>query len=192
MLMLLLQFAHLLGASLALGEIVVTDLRLLRRLASGRTRIAPPRPHVIRLMTISLIVLYATGGALISLGLAADPTYLSDNPKLLGKLVLVALLTINALVLHRITFPTLARGRRLARWTARDFASVAVPVAVSNCLWFYCAFLGIARPWSRNVSMEFVLGTALWLFGAGLVGLLAVLLIAARGRVGALPAASRI
>lgn len=184
---LLLLFAHLLGTSLALGAIVATDIRLLRRLADDRVRIAPPNPYVMRLITIALMVLIATGGALITLGIAEDPSYLSGNPKLQGKLVLVALLTINAFVLHRYTFPGLARGRRVARWKPRDFLRVAVPVALSNCLWLYCAFLGIARPWSGTVSIDFVLGTALWLFGAALIGVTAVLMIAAQDRTHAEP-----
>lgn len=184
---LLLLFAHLLGTSLALGAIVATDIRLLRRLADDRVRIAPPNPYVMRLITIALMVLIATGGALIALGIAEDPSYLGGNPKLQGKLVLVALLTINALVLHRYTFPGLARGRRVARWKPRDFLRVAVPVALSNCLWLYCAFLGIARPWSGTVSIDFVLGTALWLFGAALIGVTAVLMIAAQDRTHAEP-----
>ena len=184
---LLLLFAHLLGTSLALGAIVATDMRLLRRLADDRVRIAPPNPYVMRLITIALIVLVATGGAMIALGLATDPTYLSGNPKLQGKLVLVLLLTINAVVLHRYTFPGLARGRRVARWKPRDFLRVAVPVALSNCLWLYCAFLGIARPWSRTVSIDFVLGTALWLFAAALIGVMAVLMVAAQDRTHAEP-----
>ncbi len=185
--MLLLLFAHLLGTSLALGAIVATDIRLLRRLADDRVRIAPPNPYVMRLITIALLVLVATGGALLALGLAADPTYLSGNPKLQGKLVLVALLAVNAVVLHRLTFPGLARGRRVARWKPRDFLRVAVPVALSNCLWLYCAFLGIARPWNRTVSLDFVLGTALWLFGAALIGVTAVLMVAAQDRTDAEP-----
>lgn len=187
MLKLLLLFAHLLGTSLALGAIVATDIRLLRRLADDRVRIAPPNPFVMRLITIALTVLYLTGGALVALGLLDDPTYVSGNPKLQAKLILVALLSINALVLHHYTFPGLARGRRVARWKVGDFMRVALPVALSNCLWMYCAFLGIARPWSRTVSMGFVLGTAGWLFVAALAGVTAILVIAAQDRTDAEP-----
>jgi len=184
---LLLLFAHLLGTSLALGAIVATDIRLLRRLADDRVRIAPPNPYVMRLITIALVVLVATGSLLIGLGIAEQPDYLSANPKLQAKLALVALLTVNALVLHRYTFPGLARGRRVARWKLRDFLRVAVPVALSNCLWMYCAFLGIARPWNRVVSLEFVLVTALWLFAATLAGVITLLVIAAQDRTDAAP-----
>lgn len=187
MLKLLLLFAHLLGTSLALGAIVATDIRLLRRLADDRVRIAPPNPFVMRLITIALVVLYLTGGAMVALGLIDDPTYLSGNPKLQGKLILIAVLSINALVLHHYTFPSLARGRRVARWKPADFMRVALPVALSNCLWMYCAFLGIARPWNHTVSIGFVLGTAVWLFAAALAGITTILVIAAQDRTDAEP-----
>lgn len=186
MLKLLLLFAHLLGTSLALGAIVATDIRLLRKLADERVRIAPPNPFVMRLITLALLALYVTGAAMVALGLAADPEYLS-NPKLQAKLLLVAALSVNALVLHHYTFPGLARGRRVARWKIGDFMRVALPVSLSNCLWMYCAFLGIARPWNHAVSLGFVLGTAAWLSALTLAAVTAILVIAAQDRTDAEP-----
>ena len=183
---LLLLFAHLLGMSLALGAIVATDIRLLGKLADDRVRIAPPNPFVMRLITVALLLLYVTGIAMVGIGLHDEPDYLS-NPKLQAKLILVALLSVNALVLHHWTFPGLARGRRVARWRLADFMRVAVPVSLSNCLWMYCAFLGIARPWNHSVSIGFVLGTAAWLFAATLAAVTTLLAIAAQDRTGLEP-----
>ncbi len=183
---LLLLFAHLLGTSLALGAIVATDIRLLRRLADDRVRIAPPNPFVMRLIALALGVLVATGVALVLQGLETDPDYLM-NPKLQAKLLLVGLLGVNAWVLHRYTFPGLARGRRVARWKRVDFLRVALPVSLSNCLWMYCAFLGIARPWNHTASFGFVLGTAAWLFALALACVTIVLVIAAQDRTDAEP-----
>ena len=183
---LLLLFAHLLGTSLALGAIVATDIRLLRKLADERVRIAPPNPFVMRLITLALLLLVATGAALVGLGLADDPAYLR-NPKLQAKLLLVAVLGVNALVLHHYTFPGLARGRRVARWKFADFMRVALPVSLSNCLWMYCAFLGIARPWNHAVSLGFVLGTAAWLCALALAAVTTILVIAAQDRTDAEP-----
>jgi hypothetical protein len=179
-------FAHLLGTSLALGAIVATDIRLLGRLADARVRIAPPNPFVMRLISLALALLYLTGACLLWLGWSDDPAYLS-NPKLQGKLILVLLLSVNALVLHHITFPGLARGRRVARWKARDFMRVALPVALSNALWMYCAFLGIARPWNHTVTLEFVLTTGAAVFGVALAGVCALLAVAAQDRTGREP-----
>jgi hypothetical protein len=35
-----------------------------------------------------------------------------------------------------------------------------MPVALSNCLWMFCAFLGIARPWNDSMPMRDVLEIA--------------------------------
>ncbi len=183
---LIVLFAHLLGTSLALGAIVATDIRLLGRLAEARVRISPPNPFVMRLISLALALLYLTGACLLWLGWSADPSYLG-NPKLQGKLILVLLLSLNAVVLHRITFPGLARARRVARWKARDFMRVAVPVALSNALWMYCAFLGIARPWNHTVTLEFVLTTGAAVFSVALAGVCALLAVAAQDRTGRKP-----
>lgn len=180
---LLVLFAHLLGTSLALGAIVATDIRLLGKLADARVRIAPPNLFVMRLISVALLLLYLTGSCLVWMGWRADPAYLS-NPKLQGKLLLVLLLSLNALVLHRCTFPGLAHARRVARWKPSDFIRVAVPVALSNALWMYCAFLGLARPWNHTVSLSFVLGTAAALFAVVLAGVSAMLALAAQDRTG--------
>ena len=183
---LIVLFAHLLGTSLALGAIVATDIRLLGRLAQARVRIAPPNPFVMRLIGVALALLYLSGGILLWLGWSADSSTLS-NPKLQGKLLLVLLLSLNAVVLHHITFPSLVRGRRVARWKWRDFLRVAVPVALSNALWMYCAFLGIARPWNHTVSLSFVLVTGALVFAAALLGVGALLTVAAQDRTGREP-----
>lgn len=177
---LLLVFAHLLGTSLALGAIMTADIRLLRRLAGGCTRIAAPQAFLKSMITAAFLVLCATGGALIVLGLQSDPTYLSGNPKLQAKLMLVAALAANALVLHYSTFPAIARSPCVVQWKFVDFTRIVLPVALSNSLWMYCAFLGIARAWNQTISLGFVLGCAAWLFAAMLTGITAVLLVAAR------------
>jgi len=174
----LLLFAHLLAVSMALGAIVATDLRLLSKLAQDRTRIAPPNQFVTRIVMVALLVLYATGGALIVVGLLERADYLA-NPKLQAKLVLVVLLTINAFVLHRLTFPRLARGRRVARWHASDWLIVGVPVAVSNFLWMFVAFLGVARAWNGTMPFGDIMAIAALLYGAAQAAVVAIFALAA-------------
>jgi len=176
----LLVFAHLLAVSMALGAIVATDLRLLSKLAQDRTRIAPPNEFVTRIVLVALLVLYATGGALVGAGLLERADYLA-NPKLQAKLVLVVLLTINAFVLHRLTFPRLARGRRVARWHASDWLLVGVPVAVSNFLWMFVAFLGVARAWNGTMPFGDIMAIAAVLYGVAQAAVFAILAVAASG-----------
>jgi hypothetical protein len=181
MLKLLVLYVHLLATCSALGAILATDLRLLSKLYRYKVRIAPPNGFVTRLVALSLLVLCASGAALIALGLQERPDTLA-NPKLQAKLVLVALLTLNAVVLHRFTFPRLARGRRVTLDSLHDALVVAVPVALSNCLWLFIAFLGIARPWNHVMPMADVLAIAALLFSVTLGAVMLMLVMASRKR----------
>jgi hypothetical protein len=180
MLSMLLVFAHLLAASTALGAIVATDLRLLSKLAQDRTRIAPPNEFVARIVVVALVVLYATGVAIVWQGTLERADYLA-NPKLQAKLVLVVLLTINAFVLHRLTFPRLARGRRVARWHASDWIAIGIPVGVSNFLWMFVAFLGVARAWNGTMPFADVMAIAGVGYGVAQGAVFAILGVAASG-----------
>ena len=175
----LLVFAHLLAASMALGAIVATDLRLLSKLSQDRLRIAPPNEFVARIVMVALLMLYVTGGGIVWHGVLERADYLS-NPKLQAKVLLVVLLTLNAFVLHRLTFPRLARGRRVARWHAADWILVAVPVGVSNFLWMFVAFLGVARPWNYDMPFRDILEIAAALYVVAQVGVFAILAVAGK------------
>src|SRR6478735_1292396 len=176
----LLVFAHLLAVSMALGAIVATDLRLLSKLAQDRTRIAPPNEFVARIVIVALVDLYATGAAIVWQGVLERPDYLA-NPKLQAKLALVVLLTINAFVLHRLTFPRLARGRRVARWHASDWIAIGIPVGVSNFLWMFVAFLGVARAWNGTMPFADVMAIAAICYGVAQCAVFAILVVAASG-----------
>ncbi len=176
---LLLVFIHLLAASMALGAIVATDLRLLSKLAQDRVRIAPPNEFVARMVMVALLVLWTTGAAIVGHGLFERADYLS-NPKLQVKILFVAMLTLNAVVLHRVTFPRLARGRSVKRWGVSDWFAIAVPVALSNFLWMFCAFLGIARSWNDSMPFADILAIAAGLFLVVQAGVFAILRLAGR------------
>jgi hypothetical protein len=178
MLYLMLVFGHLLATSMALGAIVATDLRMLSKLAHDRVRIPPPNEFVARLVTIALGLLYVTGAGMLWIKSQQPEPLL--NAKLQGKLLLVLLLTVNAVVLHRWTFPRLARGRSVGRWHTADWIVVVMPVALSNCLWMFCAFLGIARPWNDSMPLRDVLEIAAALYAVALVGVVCVLAAASR------------
>jgi hypothetical protein len=187
MLYVILVFGHLLATSMALGAIVATDLRMLSKLAQDRVRIPPPNEFVARLVSVALVMLWATGAGMVVMGLRNNPDFLT--PKIQAKILLVMLLTANAFVLHRWTFPRLARGRSVGRWRLREWIVVAMPVALSNALWMFCAFLGVARPWNATMSVRDVLHVAAWLYLFAFVVVCVVLAAAGwqepRGRLGA-------
>jgi hypothetical protein len=175
----LIVFVHLIATCMAIGVIVMTDMRLLAKLAGYRVVIPPPERFETRMIVVALSVLIVSGTAVVAMGTAANPLYL-HNPKLQAKLLLVGLLCLNAFALHHITFPRLARARPVSSWSARDHLSVALPVGMSNGLWFYCAFLGIARPWNFVVPIWEVLLIALLLMLLAALGVLVALRFAAR------------
>ena len=108
------------------------------------------------------------------------PDYLA-NPKLQAKLALVVLLTINAFVLHRLTFPRLARGRRVAAGIASDWIAIGIPVGVSNFLWMFVAFLGVARAWNGTMAFGDVMAIAAIGYGVAQGAVFAILAVAASG-----------
>ena len=173
MLKTLLVYLHLIATCAAIGTIVITDLRLAAKALGYKVVIPPPQRFETLMVSAALLVLYCTGAAIVYLGWQASPDYLL-NEKLQAKLVLVALLSANAFVLHRRVFPILQRSRPVSRWSRRDWSTVAASVSLSNSLWFFCAFLGIARVWNGTVSLTFVLTIAAvaWMVVFMLVNLL--------------------
>lgn len=176
---LLTVYVHLVATCVAIGIIFMADMRLLFKLIGYRVVIPRPERLETRLITSAITMLLLSGCLLIAEGVAVDPRYL-DNPKLQAKLLLVGLLCANALALHQITFPRLASGKTVARWSAIDLLCVALPVGLSNTLWLYCAFLGIARAWNFSVSVVEVLSLAGALFMFVLTAILLCLRFAAR------------
>ncbi|QCB46594.1 hypothetical protein [Hydrogenophaga sp. PAMC20947] len=160
----ILVYLHLIASCAAIGTIVITDLRLAAKALGYRVVIPAPERFETLMISVALTLLYLTGATIVYLGVQANPDYLA-NEKLQAKLVLVALLTVNAFVLHRKVFPILGRSRPVSRWTRGEWTTVAGSVSLSNSLWFFCAFLGIARVWNGTVSLLFVLeiAAAAWL-----------------------------
>lgn len=93
--------------------------------------------------TIALAVLWATGAAIIILDLGVDFDALFGKPKLLAKLTVVAVLTINSLALHLVAFPTFRSDHEDALKAA---TAPTIFGAVSAASWIYAAFIGVAKP----------------------------------------------
>ncbi len=172
-------YAHLIGTSLALGIMMFTDLRVLSRVARYRSVIPGPLRLEALAVQVALAILTLSGIALIVIGLESRADYLA-NPKLQAKLAVVALLMINAVVLHSKVFPFLDHLIPVAQWSARSRLMVVATVSLSNSLWLYAAFLGVARSWSYNVPLHTVFAVAMvcWFVMAALM--YALIFIAAR------------
>ncbi len=93
-----LLYLHLLATCAAIGTILLTDLRLMAKAAGYRVLLEPPERFEARIVTGALVLLYITGAVIVYMGVASHPDYLA-NQKLQAKLVLVALLTLNGLLI---------------------------------------------------------------------------------------------
>ena len=172
-------FLHLVATCAAIGTIVITDMRLMATLMGYRVVIPPPERFETVMISVSLLLLYLTGGVLLAGGLAVNPLFL-DNPKMQAKLVIVALLTANAFVLHYLSFPLLGRAKPVSSWSGRQWLAVAGTVSLSNSLWLFSAFLGVARVWNDTVSIWFVLAVGAIAWALMFVAVNALLALASR------------
>jgi hypothetical protein len=157
-------FIHLFSTCLALGVITLTDMRMIGRMVGYKVVIPPPSRFDTRIILIALLLLCFSGALLVYWGVQDRPDYL-DNPKLQAKIALVCLLVANAFVLHYRVFPSLRRGEPVNQWKSSRLNLITASVGLSNSLWLFCAFLGIARPWNFNMPLHQVLlvGLGLWL-----------------------------
>ena len=117
-----------------------------RSSSQDKVRIAPPNPFVARIVMLALLAALRDRRRDRRPGRWSSAPTTSTTRSCRPRSALVVLLTLNAFVLHHVTFPRLARGRRVPRWNVIDWIVVAVPVATSNFLWMFIAFLGVARP----------------------------------------------
>lgn len=150
-------YVHLIAACSAIGVIVILDLKMLKHLFNNISGSFRPDIHLeITVVISALVVLWLSGVALVLQGIAVNPEYLA-NQKLQAKIVLVIMLTINAFALHWVSLPKIFE---LEDHT--DYIKTVLPASISNSIWFYCVFLGVARHWNFSQSIEFIL--TVWLF----------------------------
>lgn len=134
-----LVFAHVLAmaaacAGIAFGDYAIfarerIDAALLRKSASA--------------VTAALLALWVTGLTIIWLDIGFDLIALAAKPKLLAKLTIVTLLSLNGVALHYVGFT------RLCVAQAQPLNAARVPAvlgAISVVTWLYAAFAGLAKP----------------------------------------------
>ena len=133
---------HVLALAIGLGIVLREDWRLL----NSRTFNIEGLSDSARLVGGALAVLWVTGLALIAIDTSFEFSQLMANPKLVAKITVVVLLTVNGVLLHRWALPIL-NGQRAAR--AEDVTPLALVGALSGSSWLYAAFLGVARPFAE-------------------------------------------
>ncbi|MDQ8023760.1 MAG: hypothetical protein REI94_18110 [Moraxellaceae bacterium] len=164
---LLLLFVHLLAFAVAAGYVMREDVRFLRSGEIQLEALAETAYVAVR----ALALLWVTGVVMILIDTSGDLSLLASKPKLLAKLTVVSLLTINGVLLHKLAFPTL-EGTAERPLSA---AMTAVVGAVSAVSWMYAAFVGIAKPLAPVLGYSGFIGLYLLALGVGVGVALTVL-----------------
>jgi hypothetical protein len=167
----LLLFGHTLAFAFAIVAVVREDLALLaaHRIEADKLR------QKGRIIGLVLLVLWVTGLSLIALE-TGDLASVLAKPKMLTKLTVVSLLTLNGMLLHWIAFPLLARKHSTPRLPATICVFLG---SVSSVTWLYSAFVGVARIIAPHFDYAIFMG----LYGFGLVVGLAIGLSVVRPRL---------
>lgn len=144
---LFLLFVHVVAFAVALGCVLREDAKLL----SAQPLDASSLRTAARLVRFTLIVLWASGAALVLIDTGGDLSLVADSAKLLAKLTVVTTLTLNGVALHYLAFPALFAPARSRQEAA---AIAAVLGSVSAVSWLWATLLGIlhgaARGWSYS------------------------------------------
>lgn len=130
--------AHLVAFAFALSAILREDYNLLakRRIDPAAIREAS------RMVFWALLALGVTGAAIIWVDTGFDIAVIATKSKVLAKLSVVAVLSINGAIIHFAAFPAFRSRKSLVRFVP----VLSVLATISAVSWFYAAFLGIAKP----------------------------------------------
>jgi len=153
-------YLHIISMIAAAVSIVMVDFLVFNRQGS------PSRARLIErlasIVLISLLALWATGLTVIGIDTGFDPHLILQNGKLLAKLLVVTILSINGVGVHFYVLPQLANATRRSAVLGLTTLAIGVVSAVS---WGYAAFLGIAKALSPHLGFAGFVG----LYGLALV-----------------------
>lgn len=163
-----LLYGHVIAFALALAAIVKEDLHLLWARRIDKAALLATAGLVKWL----LAALWVTGIPLLIMDIGLDFSLLLAKPKLLTKVIVVAALTLNGLLLHYVAFPNLTHARENRK---RAVTIAAVLGAVSTASWLYATFVGASRFISPHLSLQtYIVLYVVMLFNAVLFAILVV------------------
>jgi hypothetical protein len=156
---------HVLGLCAGMGTALFLDIYLLRFLYSKP--ITAQSVSIFEfgstVVAVGLAILWVSGLGFLMMYWFDSPEKLS-NPKVWSKISIVALLTINGYVLHKVIFPRLkARlGKRiLADLAVNDALPFLIAGCVSSVSWGTAFCLGMIREFNNVVPAQMILATYL-------------------------------
>ncbi len=131
-------YGHLMAFAIAAAGIALGDLAVFADQHINPTQLR----KAATLVASALGLLWVTGLAVVWLDTGMDPAAMGGNPKLLAKLSVVAVLTLNGMLLHRWAFPRMVSPPQHTRSLV---LGLCVLGAISSAGWLFAAFLGVAK-----------------------------------------------
>lgn len=151
-------YIHLIACCVAIGLVLTSDIAMVKQLLQGDSA-APADPNHLdslqKTVSYALAVLWVTGVTFIVWDVAAkgwDMGYFA-NPKIQAKIILVALLTMNGVLLHKTVLPLMQKAGSLLKLTFNQRLLALFAGAVSGVTWFYAAFMGVGRSLAWKYSL---------------------------------------
>lgn len=132
-------YTHVLACFAAAASVLLGDVAIFMPKRVDRVLLRKAS----RLVGLALGALWISGLLLIGIDTGFDPVVIADKPKLLAKLSVVLLLSLNGWALHRWAFPLLASPQEEPHKAA---GLPALLGGISSASWLFAAFLGVAKP----------------------------------------------
>ena len=156
-----LVIVHLIGLAIGVGGATLMDLLMLRFMIRGRiTREHAEFVHFSsRLVAAALVILWASGLSFLAYYSLYSPDSLS-NPKVYAKIAIVAVLTLNGVVIHRYVLPMIDSnvGRRLFDGiSSRQKMWMLSAGAISATSWYVPLALGALREFNYVMPASHIL-----------------------------------
>lgn len=150
-------YAHLLAACVSIGTLLLQNLALWR----SRYRVlAQDEINTLRntanIVFIALVVLWATGSGLVTMGYFENPDFFS-NQKIWAKISVVIILSLNGVFLHFYSFPKIVGNKAILQLPSVDQKWVGCSGALSTVSWLFACYLGIARTWNYSVDYSSIM-----------------------------------
>jgi hypothetical protein len=142
-----LLYGHIIAFALALAAVIKEDVHLLRAKRIDSASLHATAKSVKWL----LLALWVTGVPMVVMDIGTDVSVLLGKPKLLAKLIVVAALTLNGILLHLVAFPMVTGKPQNPNKAATIAATLG---AVSITSWLYASFVGVARIVSPYFSLH--------------------------------------
>lgn len=155
-----LVYLHLIACCVAIGLILMSDIAMVKQLVWGDRRTRTDARHLDELqntVTLALAALWITGAGIVALDASVKGWEYFANPKLQAKITVVALLTLNGMLLHRRVLPLMKKAGHLLNLSAAQCSLALLAGSVSAVSWFYAALLGVGRVLSWKYPLTQIL-----------------------------------